>query len=132
MKIFFIKFSVKPTERNLNYKTIEGAYVYFWIRDQDRFSAFTKAKFDISKFDWDIDEVIEEPYEVMEHNFIGKDVGLENFHKAVRKGRACVYVGWPKKDQKIEDKLINIESSQEFNLGVFLKKQYNTPRILDN
>jgi len=123
MKIFFIQFSVKPTEQNLNYEKIEGSYVYFWIRDQDRVSAFVKAKFEISKFDWDIEEIVEEPYEVMEHDFIGKDVGLENFHKAQKEGRACVYVGWPKKGQKVEDELVKIESSQKFNLGGFLKKQ---------
>ncbi|ORU91473.1 MAG: hypothetical protein A6F72_02735 [Cycloclasticus sp. symbiont of Poecilosclerida sp. N] len=58
MKIFFTQFSVKPTERNLNYEKIEGSYVCFWVRDQNRFSVFTKAKFDISKIDWDIKEVI--------------------------------------------------------------------------
>lgn len=124
MKIFFLQFSVKPTERNLNFEKVEGAYVSFWIRDQDRVSAFTKAKFDVSKYDWVIEEVTEEPHEVTEHDFIDKDLGLDNYHKALAEGRACVYVGWPKDGKKIEGEL-KIDSSQDFNLGGFLKKQKN-------
>lgn len=93
MKIFYLKFKVKPTLENLNFNIIEGAYVLCWIKEWNSKNAFAIAEYIVSKDEWIISDVEKYPLEVNESDFSDKGPGLENFLKAKSEGRSIVFLG---------------------------------------
>jgi hypothetical protein len=54
MKIFFLQFRVIPHNINEHFELIDGALASCWIKDNNQQSAYIKAEFYVSKYDWDI------------------------------------------------------------------------------
>lgn len=123
---------VTPTKSNKHIDDLDGAYVSCWIKDYDPMSAYVKANFDIKKYDWNIEKVIDAPTEVSEKDFIDKDIGLELYHKAEKEGRACIYSAWPREGSNKQGRF-ELESSHHFDLFSSLsvqKKLRNKGRCL--
>ena len=93
MKIFYSQFRVKPTKENEKYDLVEGALAHCWIKETNPQNAHAKAEFFVSKSDWKITKVENYPIEVNESNFLGKDLGTENYLKAKTDGISITYVG---------------------------------------
>lgn len=119
--IYYMSFSVKPTKQNAEYENIKNSTAYCWIKGVDSDSTYLKAVFQIEKFDWIIEERIQEPFIVKEEDFYEKDTGLENFNKAEKEGMSFLYLAVPT-DGKTEG-IKEIKSSYDFNLSKYLLKK---------
>lgn len=93
MKIYYSHFRVKPTKENGKYDLVEGAFAHCWIKETNPQNAYAKAEFFVSKSDWIITKVEGHPVEVNESNFLGKDLGTENYLKAKADGVSIAYLG---------------------------------------
>jgi hypothetical protein len=121
MKTYFLSLKVIPTEENEHYNVVEGASANFWILENSPKNAFSKAVFYASKYDWKLTKIETPPVETTRINFIGRDIGLQNFDKAQKDGIAVVFVAWST-DGKTTLGPIKIRPSYNFNLNNFLKK----------
>jgi hypothetical protein len=129
--IYYMTFSVIPTIQNQEYNNVNSVTVSCWIKSTDSNSYYITASFYIEKFDWEIEKNIQKPIIVYEENFYGKDLGLENFHKAEKEKMAFVYVAVAK-DAKTET-IKTLKSSYKFNMSKFIlekEKLYNQGRCL--
>ncbi len=129
--IYYMTFSVIPTIQNQEYNNVNSVTVSCWIKSTDSNSSYITASFYIEKFDWEIEKNIQKPIIVYEENFYGKDLGLENFHKAEKEKMAFVYVAVAK-DAKTET-IKTLKSSYKFNMSKFIlekEKLYNQVRCL--
>ena len=115
-------FRVFPAESNEHYNLVEGALASCWILDNDAQSAYARAKFFVSKYDWIIEKVDSFPAEVTKEMFLGKDIELAQFNKAQEKGIAICYKAWAK-DRKIAVGPITLTPSCKFDLNGYLGKQ---------
>ena len=122
MKTFFLKFKVTPTNANEHFSLVEGAEASCWIQGTNPQSVCTKAKFYVSKCDWKIEKIESLPVEVTEENFIGRDLGLEQYLHAQKEGIAIVYLAYSR-DGKTSAGPFPLKPSYDFPLSGFLKKQ---------
>jgi len=125
--------NVVPTESNALLDEIEGAQVTCWLYDYDSSSAYSKAIFYIKKYDWEIKKVITHPTIVTKKDFIGKDIGLENYNTAEKDGMSFFYAGWYKDGKSDEANYHQLNTSHSFDLQSYLteqKKQTNRGRCL--
>ncbi|EHP87181.1 hypothetical protein GeomeDRAFT_1520 [Geobacter metallireducens RCH3] len=93
-----------------------------WILETDPEVAFAKATFQVSKYDWLITGVETPPIEVTQENFVGEDIGAEQYAKAQQEGLAFFYVGWAR-DKKTSVEPITIRPSFKPNVESHLRKQ---------
>jgi hypothetical protein len=94
MYIYFLKLKVVPAKTNEHYNSVEGAFAHCWILEDNPESAYLKAKFQITKYDWEIESIEVHPVETTRNDFIEKDLGLQNYDKAQQDGIAIVYLAW--------------------------------------
>ena len=118
--IYYMIFSVTPTKQNQEYKNIESATVYCWIKSTDFQSSYIAATFFIEKSDWIIKENTQKPIEVIEDNFIGKEVGLENYHRAQNNKISFLYI--VESESVTKPTKIKLKSSYKFDKSKFLQK----------
>jgi hypothetical protein len=121
MNIYYLKLNVSPTKENENYNSIEKADVLCCILENKPENAYRKAVFYIEKYDWEITNIEQYPIEVTRDDFIGKDIGLENYTKAQNEGMSFVYVGISR-DRKTRKGPIEINSSYEFDISDYYRK----------
>lgn len=122
MKTFFMTFEVVPTVSNEHYSIVKGALAHCWVLENNRQSAYAKASFFVSKYDWKIEKMDTFPVETTEEHFLEKDLGLEQYIKAQEEGIAIIYTGWAR-DEKSNIGPIEFKPSFKFNLAEFIKKQ---------
>jgi len=122
MKIFFLQFRVIPHNISEHFELVDGALASCWIKDNNQQSAYIKAEFYISKYDWDIVSIESLPIEVSKEDFAERDIGQEQFCKAQEEGIAIVYVGWAK-DGKTTAGPIKINPSYKFSLSDYINNQ---------
>ncbi len=115
-------FRVVPTISNKHYDLVEGASAHCLILDIDPQSAYLKARFYVSRDDWQIEKIESLPIEVTENNFLQKDIGLEQYKNAQKKGVAIVYAGWSR-DGKTTAGPMPLHASYKFDLADHQKKQ---------
>jgi len=121
--IYYMIFSVTPTKQNQEYKNIESATVYCWIKSTDFQSSYIKATFFIEKSDWIIKENTQKPIEVIEDDFIGQEIGLEHFLKAQSKTESLLYIA--ESDKVTAPTKVELQSSYKFDMSKFLKRLNN-------
>ena len=121
MKIFFLQFRVVPHNINENFELVDGALASCWIKDDNQQSAYIKAEFYVSKYDWDIVSIESLPIEVSKEDFVERDIGQEQFCKAQEEGIAIVYTGLAKDGKTIAGP-IKINSSYKFSLFDYINK----------
>lgn len=97
LKTFFVSFRIVPTVKNKQYELVAGAVANCWVRESDSQAAYAKAAFNVSKYDWRIEEVETYPVEVTRDQFLERDLGLEQFVQAQKEGIAIVYMAWGKR-----------------------------------
>ncbi|RPI84336.1 MAG: hypothetical protein EHM34_03795, partial [Nitrosopumilales archaeon] len=122
MKIFYLQFRVMPTKENEKYDLVEGALAHCWIKETNPQNAYAKAEFFVSKSDWKITKVEEYPIEVNESNFLGKDLGTENYLKAKSDGLSIAYLGWSR-DGKTTAGPFQLKQSFEFPISEYIDNQ---------
>lgn len=122
MKIFFLEFKVIPTKANEHFDLVEGALASCWIKANSPQSAHTKAEFFVSKEDWEILKIECDPVEVKESHFLERDLGKEQYLKALKEGIAVVYLG-RSRDGKTAAGPISIKPSYKFPLSAYIKTQ---------
>ena len=54
MKTYFLQFKVVPTADNEHFLLADGALAACWVRENDPQTAYAKAAFQVSKYDWRI------------------------------------------------------------------------------
>lgn len=118
--IYYMIFSVAPTKENQEYGNIESATVYCWIKSTDFQSSYITATFFIEKSDWTIKENTQKPIEVIEDNFIGTEIELENYHIAQNKKMSFLYIA--ESDSVTKPTKIKLKSSYKFDMSKFLQK----------
>ena len=129
MKTFYLIFQLIPTFENKQYEFIQGALAHCWIVDDDLQSAYAKAKFFVSKDDWEIEKEDTFPIEVKDEHFLERDLGLERFRKAQKDGIAICYTALARDDKAITElTILPISPSYRFNLNDYVKKQKNLAR----
>lgn len=121
--IYYMKFSVTPTIQNQERNNVNNTTVYCWIKSTDKDSSYITASFYIEKFDWKIEENIQEPIIVYEDNFYGKDIWLENFYKAQKEEMAFLYLAVAKDGKTQTSK--ELKSSYKFDMSKFLLEKNN-------
>ncbi len=127
MPIYFMKFIVAPTILNPHYNDLEGAYAHCWINEDDPRASLSKINFFIAKDHWEITDTKTDPVKVHEKDFIGKDIGLEQFRKAQAEGVAIAFSAWPR-DGKSSDKQFSPKQIKDFDLNTLEKQK----KILKN
>ena len=133
MNIYYMRFAVSPTDSNAFINKVQAVRVSCWIRHFDSISAYTPAVFYIKKYNWKIENVIDQPAAVTSEDFNGKDVGLENYKIAVKEGSSYVYVGETNDDELAEGSHHKMTSSHAFDMQSYLsesKKNKNRGRCL--
>lgn len=110
IKPYYMVFKATPTSRNRYYETIAGAFVHCVVMEGSPDASYAKARFFISKDDWNEVRLIEAPSEVDEQRFSGKNVGEELYRRAEGEGLAFAYVAWSR-DGKTSAGPISTESS---------------------
>jgi hypothetical protein len=132
MKTYYLQFNVDPCKSNEHYKEIGGALACCWVKANSSSSAFRKAMFFIEKEDWKTVKLDLVPTEVTRDNFIGGDIGLENYDKLQNQEIAIVYSAWSR-DGRTTKGPIELQSSYKYDLQQYidkLKKNKNKGRCL--
>ncbi len=125
MYIYFLKLKVIPTKANEHYENVEGASAHCWIHEDNPESAYLKAKFHITKYDWEIESIEIHPVETTRNDFIEKDLGLQNYDKAQQDGIAIVYLAWSR-DGKTQKGPFELQPSYKLDMSQYFmkRKQY--------
>lgn len=122
MHTYFLKLKVIPTKANEHYENVEGALAHCWIFEDNPESAYFKAKFQITKDDWEIKGMEEYPVETTRNDFIKRELGLQYYDKALQDGIAIVYLAWSR-DGKTQKGPIELHSSFKFDISQYLNKR---------
>ena len=122
MKTFFMTFVVVPSLSNEHYTLVKGALAHCWVLENNHQSAYAKASFFVSKYDWKIEKMDTFPIETTKEHFLERDLGLEQYIKAQEEGIAIIYAAWAR-DGKTNTGPIKLKPSFKFNLAEFIKKQ---------
>lgn len=93
MATFFVKFHIEPQNTNVQSAVVAKAYAYCWVVESTAVAAHNMAHFFVSKGEWGIKSIATEAVEVTERDFLGADIGQEQYAKAQEQGIAIVYVG---------------------------------------
>ncbi len=124
MATFYFTLRVTPTSSNRHADEVEGALASCWVCDDDPQIALTRGCLIIEQYDWDIIDVEDPPVVTTEENFIGKDIGLENYKIAQEYGISMVFGGWAK-DRKSSYGPVKLERSDSYNLNTYLSEIKN-------
>lgn len=118
MPIYLTEFLVHPKNENSIYKTAERITAFCLIKSVDHKSALSISIFEAEKDRWDIKEVIRHPTIVSRESFIGQDIGLEQFNKAEKYGRAMLYQAV---DSRVSELTVEEIDGDDGNVGNFFK-----------
>ena len=145
MTVFFITLQVVPTVDNEHYDTIESAISYCWADGYDPQSAFSKARFYVSKDNWKIENVENLPIEVTEEHLLTfcdllksdpelAQLDLAQNIKSLKEGflkdRIAFFYEFMGRDGKItEPTILHSSSSSQSKLSHFTDKKENLALI---
>lgn len=124
MDIFYVKFYVRPTKENEKYDIVEGAYAHCWIKECDPKNAYIKAEFYVLKAGWKIAKIEAYSCKVDESDFLGKDIGIDGYKKAISEGIFIVYVAWSR-DGKTTLGPCQFKESFKFPVSEYISLQKN-------
>lgn len=117
METYLIEFLVKPRKSSSKYASAEKITAIGWVKSLDAETALPIAQFEVEKDGWKVDKLLTSPKKVLEDDFRNKDIGLEQFQKAQRFGRAFIYL---LVDSRVSELTIEeVEDRDEVDIGSF-------------
>jgi hypothetical protein len=121
MTIFYLTLRVVPTNKNPRVNDIAGALAHFWICTNNSQSALNQASFRAQQYEWHVVEVQDPPIEVTQNDFVGSDIGLDQYRHAQKNGIAMAFAAWSK-DGRSSHGPVEMKRLDRFNLDLFLSE----------
>lgn len=118
MPIYLTELVVSPKDENSIYKTAEKITAFCLIKSVNDKAALSISYFEVETDRWDVKAVIRHPTIVSKESFTGRDIGLEQFNKADKYGRAILYVAV---DSRVSELTVENIDSDDGNIGYFFK-----------
>lgn len=122
MATFFVKFQVAPISGSPQALLVEGAYALCWIVADSPVVASNKARFYVTKDDWEIKDDSDPVLEVTEKTYKEWDIFRESYSKAQEQGIALVYSGWSL-DGKTTSGPMPLPQRRRFDLNSYVETQ---------
>jgi len=117
MDTYLIEFLVEPKSSSSIYTTAEKITAIGWLKSIESKAILPIAQFEIEKDGWKIVELLVPPTKVTEKNFVDKDIGIEQYKKAQKFGRAFIYVAVDDRVSKLT--LEELTDRDEVDIGSF-------------
>jgi hypothetical protein len=119
MAIFYLTFRVGPTPNNPHVNVVGGAVASCWVNEDSPQAAFAKARFYVRRYEWEILAIESPPTQVTPDDFIGRDIGLQQYNQAKEKGMATVLAAWAT-DGQSHFGPVKLERADDFDLEAYL------------
>lgn len=117
MDTYLTKFLVEPRKSCSVYATAEKITAIGWLKSNEPMTILSIAQFEVEKDGWKVVELLMPPIKVTEANFVGKDIGLQQFKKAQKFGRAFIYLAVDDRVSELTNE--ELKDRDEVDIGLF-------------